>query len=117
LVVERFLPEKHDGFYCLRTWVFFGDRETGSISYSNEPIVKSNNVVRREPITDVPEDLRLIRQELGFEFGKFDYVVVNGRTVLYDVSRTPSLGRFSTKQYLPQIQLLAEGIRSYLRGF
>jgi hypothetical protein len=63
LLVERFLSERHDGFYCLRTWVFLGDRETNSLSYSHEPIIKSQSVVRREPVSEVPEELRQIRKE------------------------------------------------------
>lgn len=114
LVVEQFLPECHDGFYCLRTWVFLGDKETNSVSYSDQPIVKSNNVLRRETVAEVPDELRQIRRDLGFDFGKFDYVLVNGRTVLYDANRTPTLGNFPNEQFLPGIRLLAEGIRAYL---
>lgn len=41
LVVERFLPERHDGHYCLRVWMFLGDKETNTLCYSAHPIVKS----------------------------------------------------------------------------
>jgi hypothetical protein len=114
LVVERFLPECHDGFYCLRTWVFLGDRETNSLSYSDQPIVKSSNVLRRETVAEVPDELRQMRRHLGFDFGKFDYAIVNGRAILYDANRTPTLGNFPKEQFLPNIRLLAEGIRAYL---
>ena len=115
LIVERFLPERHDGFYCLRTWVFLGDRETNSLCYSNQPIVKAVNVVRREPVAEVPDELRRRRREMGFDFGKFDYGIVDGgRVVLYDVNRTPTLGAFPREQYLPRLRHLAEGIRAYL---
>jgi len=33
-VVERFLSEERDGLYGLRTWTFFGDQETNSLSWS-----------------------------------------------------------------------------------
>ncbi len=114
LVVERFLPECRDGFYCLRTWVFLGNKETNSLSYSHQPIVKSNNVIRRETLAEVPDKLRQIRRELGFDFGKFDYAVVNNRVVLYDVNRTPTMGRFTKEHFLPSIRTLAEGIWAYL---
>lgn len=115
MVVERFLPERHEDLYCLRTWVFMGDRETNSICYSREPVIKSGNIIHREMVADVPHDLREKRRTLGFDFGKFDYAIVDGRTVLYDVNRTPSLGSFSAGvSLMPGIRLLAQGVHAYL---
>ena len=114
LIVEKFIPERHDGHYCLRTWIFLGDRDLGLTSYSDQPIVKSSNVLRREIVSEVPEELRQIRQKLGFDFGKFDYVMNDGRVVLYDANWTPALGALQSKEFLPKIQNLAEGIRAYL---
>jgi len=113
-VVERFLPEVRDGYYCLRTWVFFGAQESNSLSYASEPIVKSSNVVRRELIPEVPDELREIRRSLGFDFGKFDYSIVDGRVVLYDTNRTPSIGSLSREQFLPQARHLAAGLSSFI---
>jgi len=114
LIVERFLPERRDDYYCLRTWFFLGDRETNSVSYSKQPIVKAGNVLRREVVNEVPDELRNIRRDLGFDYGKFDYAIVNDRVVLYDVNRTPALGGLRKERFLPSIRLLAEGIRVYL---
>ncbi len=114
LIVERFLPEMREGFYCLRTWIFLGDRETNSVSYSKQPVVKSSNVVRREVVPDVPEELRQVRRKMGFDFGKFDYSIVDGRVVLYDTNRTPTLGAISREEYLPRAQHLAEGLKAFL---
>jgi len=113
LVVERFLPEASDGYFCLRTWVFLGASETHSICYSKNPVVKSSNVIRREVLGDVPGELRQIRANLGFDFGKFDYVIVDGRVVLFDVNRTPTYGGFERERFLPSIRRLAEGIRGF----
>jgi hypothetical protein len=114
LVVEKFLPERSNGFYCLRTWVFLGDKESNSVAYSNEPIVKSYNIVRFEKVPEIPDELRQMRQDLGFDFGKFDYAIVNGRVVLYDANWTPSMGSLSRERLLPTFRVLAEGIRAYL---
>ncbi len=114
LVVERFLPERRNGFYCLRTWFFLGDKETNAVSYSEQPIVKSDNVIRRETTAEVPEELRQIRRGLGFDYGKFDYALVNGQVVLYDANWTPTHGGLPKEHVLPSIRLLAEGIRAYL---
>jgi hypothetical protein len=114
LVVERFLSERSGEHYCLRTWVFLGNRQTHSLSFSASPIVKQCNILRREPIDQVPPELQKIRGDLGFDFGKFDYGIVDGNVVLYDVNRTPTLGNFSREQFLPRLRMLAEGIRCFL---
>lgn len=115
LVVEKFLAERHEGFYCLRTWLFLGDRETNSLSYSRDRVIKSSNVVRRELGGEPPEELRRVRREMGFEYGKFDYAIVDGQVVLYDTNRTPTMGSFSKVQYLPRVKYFAEGIEALLR--
>lgn len=114
LIVERFLPERRKGQYCLRTWLFLGEEERIAIFYSNSPVVKSANIIGRDVITDVPQDLREIRRELGFDFGKFDFAVVDGKTVLYDANRTPSIGAIPREQYRPWLGKLASGISAFL---
>jgi hypothetical protein len=113
LVVEKFLAELNDGHYALRTWLFFGDREMCSVGYAREPIVKGRHIVRREE-ADVPDEMRQMRAELGFDYGKFDYVIVDGRAVLFDANRTPTLGNRSTEAYRERGRDLAQGIRAFL---
>jgi hypothetical protein len=113
LVVERFLPEMRGRNYCLRTWVFLGDKHTHSLSLSKYPIVKGSRVTHREALGEVPQELQQLRRELKFDYGKFDYAVVEGRVVLYDANRTPSLDAFRRDEYMPRVRLLAEGIKSF----
>lgn len=89
LVVERFLPECDDRGYWLRVWVFFGDRERCNRFCGRAPIVKAADIIAREPVP-VPEEIRAERERLGFDYGKFDFVVVDGKAVLLDANRTPS---------------------------
>ncbi len=114
LVVERFLPERRGEYYCVRTWLFLGDRERHTIFFSRGPVVKSTNIVDSERLSEVPEDLRRLRQDLKFDFGKFDYAMVEGRVVLYDANRTPMIGAFPRERYLPIAQSLAGGIKAFL---
>jgi hypothetical protein len=90
LVVERFLPEREGELYVLRNWVFLGQRELGIKVYSRRPIVKAGNLERYEHIDGVPEELRAERRRLGFDFGKFDYVIHEGRAILLDANKTPT---------------------------
>ena len=89
LVVERFLPEQDAHGYWTRAWVFCGDRERCSRYLGTEPIVKTSNIVARES-APVPEELRAERERLGFDYGKFDFVVREGKAILLDANRTPS---------------------------
>ncbi len=114
LVVERFQPEMKGDLFCLRTWVFLGDRETSSICYAREPVVKSHTIIGRDALDGVPDELRAMRRDLGFDFGKFDYVLRDGRVILFDANRTPSLGDFPPEQYLPRVLHLADGLPALL---
>ena len=116
LVVERFLPERIDGRYCVRTWLFFGDQDRHAIFYSHDPVIKSHNIVDFERLTEVPEELRQIRRDLKFDFGKFDYTMVDGQPVLFDANRTPTIGDFPKERYLPLAQTLARGIGAFVRN-
>ena len=112
LVVERFLPERRDGCYCMRTWIFLGDAEECKLFYANQPVVKSPVAVRIEK-SEVPEELRQMRRKLGFDFGKFDFGIVDGRVVLYDVNRTP-VGR-PGRSNESLFKVLAGGIESLFK--
>jgi hypothetical protein len=114
LVVEKFLPERADEFYVVRTWLFFGDREMNSVGYARCPVIKAGDIVRRDDTQPVPDDLREIRRELGFDYGKFDYGIVDGRAILYDANRTPTLGARPIEEYMARGRVFAEGIRAYL---
>lgn len=96
LVVERFVPERELDGYALRFWVFCGDRGRCTRHVSPKPMVKAKDVIRRESV-DVPEELQRLRERLGFDYGKFDFAVHDGRPILLDANRTPgrppNLGR------------------------
>jgi hypothetical protein len=90
LVVERFLPEIEHGRYHLRVYVFFGDRGYSMRVGSTEPVVKQKNIVSREEVP-IPDELAALRREWGLDYGKMDYVIREGRVVVFDVNRTPGL--------------------------
>lgn len=92
LVVERFVAEREGELYALRQWVFLGDQEIHRRTLAPSPVIKSGDGVRIETLGDVPPELRTRRAELGFDYGKFDYVVRDGRAVLLDANRTPTHG-------------------------
>lgn len=89
LIVERFLPEMDASGYYMRVWIFLGDRERSFRCRADVPLIKSRHILAREPV-EVPPEIREWRRRLGFDYGKFDYVIPAGKPVLLDANRTPS---------------------------
>ena len=91
LVVEKFLPERNAGFFCTRTYLFLGDGEACQLNFSNDPIVSWSNTIRTEFCAVHPQ-AKQWRRELGFDYGKFDYVIHRGEAVLLDANKTTGSG-------------------------
>ena len=90
LVVEKFLPERlPNGDFCLRTYLFLGDKEIGIAFISKDPIIKFSNASSRYIFHEIPEALRQWRYEMGFDYGRFDYSMVQGKPILFDANKTP----------------------------
>lgn len=114
LVVERFVPEPCAEGYRLRQWRFLGDRELHLEMIGPSPLVKGQTALRVDPLRDeVPAEIRAARERFGFEFGKFDYGVVDGRPVLYDVNRTQSMPHLA-RGFRAEALVLAAGIAGFL---
>lgn len=114
IVVERFMAEREDDLYVLHVWIFFGGREYGAKLYGRYPVVKSRGLVRYEYVTNFPEELRRERERLGFDFGKFDYVMVDGEPVLLDANSTPSI--HGDLDPSPNLLNLADGLPELMAG-
>lgn len=117
LVVQPLYAERHGGLYALNQWYFLGDKDRVSTLLSRSPVVKIANVAEFVPLHgDVPDELRRRRAELQFDYGKFDYVIADGRPMLLDANRTPDEGpEFPTNPRVSAIcQALAGGIAGFL---
>jgi hypothetical protein len=90
LVVERFLPEPEIDGYALSNWVFCGEYDFCGRFVSRKRLVKGADVFRHE-LSSVPDELRRKRKEMGFDLGKFDFAVHEGRPILLDANRTPGI--------------------------
>ncbi|NLN39565.1 MAG: hypothetical protein GX155_08205 [Smithella sp.] len=117
LVVEKFLPEKEGDEYALRVWVFFGPQEYCVRMFSPSPVVKATEITHYDYIDDVPDSVREARRGLGVDFGKFDYVMVNGEAVLLDVNKTPTMAaRQRGDGHSPNMLKLSSGLEYFLEG-
>ncbi len=115
LVVERFLPEPDPDGYALRVWTFLGDRERCTRYVGREPIVKAADFVSRVPC-EVPDVIRAERKRLGFDYGKFDFVVHDGRAVLLDANSTPTLPSSVSPMLASSNAELAVGMSGFVRA-
>jgi len=117
LVVEKFIPERDAHNYYMRVWIFLGDRERSFRLRAEVPVIKSQHIVGREAV-DVPEEIRRWRQRLGFDYGKFDYVLHDGEPVLIDANRTPGAlpGYPADPASRRGVSLLSAGLNALLAG-
>lgn len=109
LLVEKFMPELDPRGYALRTWCFMGTRETCSRCVSAEPVVKGADVIVRE-LAPVPDELRERRARMGFDYGKFDFVLHDGKPVLFDANFTPTVPENLSEELTLSAKELARGL-------
>ncbi len=116
LIVQRFLPERDDGgLYLLRSWYLLGDRGFHVVTRASEPIVKGSNIIERNVVDmETPVELAALQKVMRVDYGRFDYVMVDGKPVVYDINRTPTSSPAAVTHYVPQWSQLAEGIAAFL---
>lgn len=116
LVVQKFIPEMDGAHYCVRHFSFLGDRVSCVRLRSAGPIVNGTNCAPVEPV-EVHPQIAALRDELGFDYGKFDFVMADGEAVLLDANKT--VGCASNIVNDPELLRLrryrAAGLYSYLR--
>lgn len=111
LIVEKFMPEREGELYCLRGFLFLGSKSYGYRLFATHPLVKTGTMVRYEYIDEPPASILQLKNTLGFDFGKFDYVVHDGVITLLDANKTPT---FVGSGESPRFHHLASGIEDFL---
>lgn len=92
LIVEKFLPERLDnGDYKHRCYLFFGEQEDVTWYAAPKPVFKGSTSTSRGRSEHIPESLRDARKSAGFDYGRFDYSMVDGEAKLFDMNKTPAL--------------------------
>jgi hypothetical protein len=115
IIVEKFLPEQDARGYYMRVWLFLGEATRSFRMRANVPIIKSHHIVERETVA-VPAEIHRWRERLGFDYGKFDYVMRDGVPILIDANRTPGApADYATDpEVAAGMALLARGIDDFL---
>lgn len=116
LIAEKFLPEMdNEGYFVMNAYLFFGSREIGIRVTSKNPVIKGENIIKRELNNNIPEQVRQRRKELGFDYGRLDYTIVNNEIVLFDTNKTPSLSEQGASLYYQEIvKNLSLGIHDFM---
>ena len=113
LIVEKFLPERADGLFFLRYWIFLGQKGWSGRFGAKVPIVKFRNMATKDEPVPVPDELKILRKRLGFDYGRFDFAEHKGETVIYDVNKTLG-GTYHLEAYAAHLDMLATGIDTFL---
>jgi len=87
LVVQKFLPERDGQQFSVCNMSFLGDRVSCVRLRGAHPIVNGATAKVVETLEPHPQMLAA-RERLGFDYGKFDYVVVDGKAILLDANKT-----------------------------
>lgn len=112
LVVERFLPEREGDRCSVRYYSFFGDRHVCLRRSGRGPVVRFDWSIAEE--VPVPDEIVAERRRLGFDYGKFDFVLHDGAPVLLDANPTPALPRrLDAESARLLVGNLADGIRDF----
>lgn len=112
LVVEKFMPERHANLYCLREWYFCGNRSAQWAELSPDPIFTSGERIPHLDIP-VPPELQALRERLGFDYGKFDYTMVDGKAMPFDFNKTSGVINAEGKDVHELAVKLAPGLDIY----
>lgn len=116
LIVEKFIPERENNLFFVRFWTFFGRQNLTGRFGSRYPIVKFNRCVTEIMPVDIPQELVAWRATLNMDYGRFDFVMHDGRPVLLDVNKTQATGimsEWSKKQFFT----LSQGLNDFLKDF
>src|ERR1017187_10351647 len=95
IVVEKFQPEIENGLYISRAMVFLGDHATCARMTSKNPIVNSVTSIHTDYVEPHPDMVRLPKA-MKFDYGKFDYVIHEGKPLLLDVNKTTAATNLPT---------------------
>jgi hypothetical protein len=110
LMVQQFLPEREEDLFFVRYWIFFGDQGWARRFGSKKPIVKFRTRVTAEKDIPLPDELVEMRNRLGLDYGRIDYVQHEGKTMILDVNRALGGAKHNLDKFEVELNSLARGI-------
>lgn len=115
LVVEKFQPETENGLYFLRAMLFLGEHVSCTRVMSRNPIVNGSTQIHTEYVKPHPDILE-VKRAMKFDYGKFDYVIRDGKALLLDVNKTVGAATFpATPERIADRRHRAEGLYGFFK--
>ncbi len=99
-IVQKFLPEQDAGRYILRQYYFLGNEHFLSILTSGASIIRTSTPQSLEEWAPA-EELLDLRAHLSLDYGRIDFVEVDGKPFVISVSRSPALPASAQPGYVP----------------
>ena len=113
LMVERFVPEREGDLFYIRYWIFLGNQGWARRFGSRRPVAKFGTRVTDEETVSVPRELIELRDCMGLDYGRFDYVQHGNRVMVFDVNKTLGAGN-NVDDFADELDELATGINVFL---
>jgi hypothetical protein len=88
MVVQRFLPERSGKKYVLREAYFLGDAHGLRAETSDHPVITNGEYAPGLVQTEIPTEILAMRAEMKLDYGKIDYVMRDGKAVIFDCNKT-----------------------------
>lgn len=109
-VIQKLILEKDEGKNILREYMFLGNMHYENIERSEAEIITEDEHVSCLPFTPHPRLIEF-RNRLKLDYGKIDYVMVDGAPFIFDANKTIGVGhKVGTSEF-------GEGNRAMLRAF
>lgn len=99
-IVQKFLPEESGGRYVLRQYHFLGNEHFLSLQTSGAAIIRTSIPQSLEEWTP-PQELLDLRERLGLDYGRIDFVEFQGKPFVISISRSPVLPMSKEPGFVP----------------
>ncbi|MGV8839145.1 MAG: hypothetical protein ACWA6X_02455 [Bauldia sp.] len=87
LVIERFVPEEADGSWFVRQTLVLAGRDVSWRLAGDSPVVRTADATSDAEVP-TPPAIRAYAEAIGLDYGKIDYLEVDGEPVVIDVAKT-----------------------------
>jgi hypothetical protein len=104
LVVERFVPERVGDAYRFWSYIFLGDRGFGLRRLGSRPVFRIDESLQVDVVEPHPK-IVTCRHELGIDYGKLDFVIIDGEPLLLDANKTIGDPGAATQSRLPDLAM------------